>query len=234
MNTNHIYHAKILAHICSTNHVELPQTLIYLTINNFQGFYYIDTDSYTNEQTLNIFFDGSNEFIDWWDNNLSFRKEKLYINDVYCGKIHSGFLKYYKNIQKTFTSLIMQHLDCTQINLYGFSLGSSCIIGALEISFIDKCPPVFVTTFGSPPIGDKVFATVYNNRVKNSIRYVNKTDPIPKIPSSLCHVNKQIILGNTKKSIIQTIKQFFNVKNIVKSHYMDTYCYNLEHFNDVM
>ncbi|XP_058747257.1 uncharacterized protein LOC131620269 isoform X2 [Vicia villosa] len=51
--------------------------------------------------------------------------------------------------------------------------------------------------FGSPRVGNKRFAEVYNEKVKDSWRVVNHRDIIPTIPRLMgyCHVNQPLFLA---------------------------------------
>ncbi|KAI3823028.1 hypothetical protein L1987_10631 [Smallanthus sonchifolius] len=84
----------------------------------------------------------------------------------------------------------------------GHSLGGAlATLLALELSSsqLAKRGAINVTmyNFGSPRVGNKKFADVYNQRVKDSWRVVNHRDIIPSVPRLMgyCHVAQPIYLA---------------------------------------
>uniref|UniRef100_A0A1D1ZFV9 Lipase n=2 Tax=Anthurium amnicola TaxID=1678845 RepID=A0A1D1ZFV9_9ARAE len=63
-----------------------------------------------------------------------------------------------------------------------------------------KCGAISVTmyNFGSPRVGNKHFAEVYNENVKDSWRIVNHRDIIPTVPRLMgyCHVAQPVYLAS--------------------------------------
>lgn len=83
----------------------------------------------------------------------------------------------------------------------GHSLGGAlATLFALELSSsqLAKQGAIFVTmyNFGSPRVGNKRFADVYNEKVKDSWRVVNPRDIIPTVPRLMgyCHVAQPVYL----------------------------------------
>ena len=60
--------------------------------------------------------------------------------------------------------------------------GALATISSLAFSL--KYPDLNIAciTFGSPRVGDSIFATYFNKIVKESYRFVNDNDPVPCIP----------------------------------------------------
>ncbi|KMS95704.1 hypothetical protein BVRB_005760 [Beta vulgaris subsp. vulgaris] len=125
---------------------------------------------------------------------------------------HSGFLSAYDSVRTRIMSLIKKavgfmddaeqplakwHVYCT-----GHSLGGAlATLLALELSStqLAKSGATSITmyNFGSPRVGNKRFAEVYNERVKDSWRVVNHRDIIPTVPRLMgyCHVAQPIYLA---------------------------------------
>ena len=171
--------------------IDIPSDITYLDYDNFQGFYFIKN------KILFFFFHGSNDVKDWID-NFNIKKKDLICNggNNHCGKVHKGFYNYYKNIQEVFLRVIEYNLHkLDEIHISGYSLGGSCVIAALEASYIDNCPPITVVTFGSPRVGNLKFTKLFNKRIHKSIRVVNDFDPVPRVFSfRFVHVNKLYFL----------------------------------------
>lgn len=132
-------------------------------------------------------------------------------------QVHSGFLSAYDSVRTRIMSLIKKaigfmddasgsqfkwHIYCT-----GHSLGGAlATLLALELSSsqLAKSGAISVTmyNFGSPRVGNRPFAEIYNERVKDSWRVVNHRDIIPTVPRLMgyCHVAQPIYLatGNHK------------------------------------
>lgn len=193
-------------------------TITFLDYDNFEGFYFIYED------ILYFFFNGSNDVKDWFD-NFNTKRTKLYLNNTYCGKVHKGFFNYYENIKSKFMQIIYDNIYCKQIHITGYSLGGSCVIAALDASFLDDCPPINVVTFGSPRIGNTSFANIYKTRIANSYRVVNENDPVVKAiwPIRYTHVEKKYFLPDNEKKNWLKIKHFFTKALHLKCHSMEEY-----------
>ncbi|CAM0903861.1 unnamed protein product [Alopecurus aequalis] len=98
-------------------------------------------------------------------------------------QVHSGFLSAYDSVRNR----IMAHIK----NAIGYMNGV-----------------IFVTVynFGSPRVGNRRFADVYNAKVKDSWRVVNHRDIIPTVPRLMgyCHVEAPIYLkcGDLKQAVL--------------------------------
>lgn len=127
-------------------------------------------------------------------------------------QVHSGFLSAYDSVKTRIMSLIKKaigfmddaagsqfkwHVYCT-----GHSLGGAlATLLALELSSgqFAKTGAISVTmyNFGSPRVGNRRFAEVYNEKVKDSWRVVNHRDIIPTVPRLMgyCHVAQPVYLA---------------------------------------
>nr|GMD62939.1 uncharacterized protein LOC109176470 isoform X1 [Ipomoea batatas] len=133
-------------------------------------------------------------------------------------QVHSGFLSAYDSVRTNLISLIKKAIGCIDdddaeptskwhVYVTGHSLGGAlATLLALELSSsqLAKRGAISVTmyNFGSPRVGNKKFADVYNEKVKDSWRVVNHRDIIPTVPRLMgyCHVAQPVYLaaGNLK------------------------------------
>ncbi|GKA65769.1 C2 calcium-dependent membrane-targeting protein [Tanacetum coccineum] len=127
-------------------------------------------------------------------------------------QVHSGFLSAYDSVRTRIISLIKtatasrdddaDPVSKWHIFVTGHSLGGAlATLLALELSSsqLAKRGAISVTmyNFGSPRVGNKLFAQVYNEKVKDSWRVVNHRDIIPSVPRLMgyCHVAHPIYLA---------------------------------------
>ncbi|CAH1453028.1 unnamed protein product [Lactuca virosa] len=131
-------------------------------------------------------------------------------------QVHSGFLSAYDSVRTRILSLIKTAIgyqdededdggdEVSKWHVYvtGHSLGGAlATLLALELSSsqLAKRGAVYVTmyNFGSPRVGNKKFAQIYNEKVKDSWRVVNHRDIIPSVPRLMgyCHVAQPIYLA---------------------------------------
>ncbi|KAM3326937.1 hypothetical protein P3S67_002063 [Capsicum chacoense] len=138
-------------------------------------------------------------------------------------QVHSGFLSAYDSVRIRLISLIKKAIDYRDDDLdlpnkwhvyvTGHSLGGAlATLLALELSSsqLAKRGAIRVTmyNFGSPRVGNKKFAEVYNVKVKDSWRVVNHRDIIPTVPRLMgyCHVAQPVYLAagdlkNTRENV---------------------------------
>ncbi|KAL3828324.1 hypothetical protein ACJIZ3_017126 [Penstemon smallii] len=127
-------------------------------------------------------------------------------------QVHSGFLSAYDSVRTRLISLIKQAIGYRgdspellrkwHIYVTGHSLGGAlATLLALELSSsqLAKHGAISLTmyNFGSPRVGNRRFAEVYNKKVKDSWRVVNHRDIIPTVPRLMgyCHVAQPIYLA---------------------------------------
>ncbi|CAH9071993.1 unnamed protein product [Cuscuta europaea] len=126
-------------------------------------------------------------------------------------QVHSGFLSAYDSVRTKLILLIKKAIGYVDngiklipgwhVYVTGHSLGGAlATLLALELSSsqLAKMGAVYVTmyNFGSPRVGNKPFAEVYNEKVKDSWRVVNHRDIIPTVPRLMgyCHVAQPVYL----------------------------------------
>ncbi|XP_017219114.2 uncharacterized protein LOC108196368 isoform X1 [Daucus carota subsp. sativus] len=127
-------------------------------------------------------------------------------------QVHSGFLSAYDSVRTRILSLIKlvtgdiddsgEQLSKWHVYVTGHSLGGAlATLLALELSSsqLAKRGNISVTmyNFGSPRVGNRNFADLYNQKVKDSWRLINRRDIIPTIPRLMgyCHVAQPIYLS---------------------------------------
>lgn len=129
--------------------------------------------------------------------------------------VHSGFLAAYDSVRPRLLSILQDVVNVGQqksqdkdtdtkwhVYVTGHSLGGAlATLFALELSAskLAKTGIIKVTmyNYGSPRVGNKMFAQKYNSLVKDSWRIVNRRDIIPTVPKLMgyCHVAQPIYLA---------------------------------------
>lgn len=249
------HHFKILIIIMDTKYFAKVSKLVYknkkhyeenrgefeeLGINNPN---FLDVDNtecliFERQGILIISFRGTNEFSDIMDNVNISRIPYYSRTGDYCGKIHKGFLNYYGNVKHSINEYIKKYIEDDtddthdkKIIFCGHSLGGSCCIAALDASYIENVPNIYVYTYGSPRIGNKTFAKKFNQRIY-SIRIVNKYDPVPHLPFPIrfWHVELKMTLKH-KFSFLKFFKIHFlieyNIRKLINEHSIDEYIQKL-------
>ncbi|XP_039817928.1 lipase-like isoform X2 [Panicum virgatum] len=137
-------------------------------------------------------------------------------------QVHSGFLGAYDSVRNRIMALIRyavgyqdeedaENISRWHVYVTGHSLGGAlATLLALELSSsqMAKNGVIFVTmyNFGSPRVGNRRFAEVYNAKVKDSWRIVNHRDIIPTVPRLMgyCHVEAPVYLkfGDSKDALV--------------------------------
>ncbi|XP_004297954.1 PREDICTED: uncharacterized protein LOC101295618 [Fragaria vesca subsp. vesca] len=127
-------------------------------------------------------------------------------------QVHSGFLSAYDSVRIRIISLIKlaigyiddlaEPLHRWHVYVTGHSLGGAlATLLALELASSQLAKRGVITismyNFGSPRVGNKRFADIYNEKVKDSWRVVNHRDIIPTVPRLMgyCHVAQPVYLA---------------------------------------
>ncbi|XP_012077652.1 uncharacterized protein LOC105638454 isoform X2 [Jatropha curcas] len=127
-------------------------------------------------------------------------------------QVHSGFLSAYDSVRIRIISIIKLAIGYNDdeaeppvkwhVYVTGHSLGGAlATLLALELSSSQllKRGAISLTmyNFGSPRVGNRRFAEVYNQKVKDSWRVVNHRDIIPTVPRLMgyCHVAQPVYLA---------------------------------------
>lgn len=119
--------------------------------------------------------------------------------------VHSGFLGAYDSVRSAVLGLVDATLageDTSQwsVVLTGHSLGGAlATLCAHDLAHRTwSAPPRLVMyNYGSPRLGNKVFAAEFNRAVPNAWRVVNNNDAVVTVPRLMgyCHVGHAVILG---------------------------------------
>ena len=156
---------------------------------------------------------GTDDCLDWMDNLARWQ------NPFLTSNVHSGFLRQMVRIKDTINTHIEDH-QSPEIHLVGHSLGGavSLLLGVwLSCKYRDK--NVYVTTFGSPRVGDKQFQDFCISSPNLGVtRVFNNLDTVTHIPYfNYYHVGKNV----------QVVSGYW-FWNVCKNHSMYTYRDSLE------
>jgi predicted lipase len=131
--------------------------------------------------------------------DLMFRKTGIVGMDPTI-KVHRGFARQFSSIRDFIQTQIMQQIITQKpaIVFVGHSLGGAlATIGSAVIKTIYPELECQCITFGSPRVGNKAFADLFNSSIIHSQRFVNGNDIIAKIPRiRYQHVGNEINIGN--------------------------------------
>lgn len=149
--------------------------------------------------------------------------------------VHQGFnlqfqaIKFdlHQHIEKILKSHKIEKLVFT-----GHSLGGALATIA-SVYFSSKYPLLELTCFtlGSPRVGDTKFIKIFNERIKNSYRYVNDNDPVPCVPTvwRFEHVKGLIWLHQDTVKREIPVWRFYR---FLKNTFLDWFGYGYNAFDD--
>ncbi|MED4582326.1 lipase family protein [Brevibacillus choshinensis] len=102
------------------------------------------------------------------------------------GKTHRGFTCIYQSTRNAMIRELKKLSSSKRLFVAGHSLGGGlAVLAALDFAMNTKFKNPFVYTYGSPRVADPVFASRFNQTVKNSIRIFNVHDIIPTLPDQV-------------------------------------------------
>jgi predicted lipase len=175
-----------------------------------------------NDDTLLISFRGSDSPKDWKINARFWRKRSPYGNYLSKIRVHSGFIDAYQdsnvreNIHKAVTD------DISKICVTGHSLGAAlAALCALDLQYNFSEKLFEVTLFGCPRVGNGAFASSYNKRLAETMRFENGNDIVTKIPPAIFgfrHVGTKLHIGAMR------ILGVFSVIDHKMSKYYESLC----------
>eukprot|EP00177_Eucheuma_denticulatum_P001215 GFKZ01002194.1.p1 GENE.GFKZ01002194.1~~GFKZ01002194.1.p1 ORF type:complete len:1182 (+),score=161.31 GFKZ01002194.1:390-3935(+) len=128
------------------------------------------------------------------------RLKRLFGRRYINGKIHKGFAVAYRNVADEIMEevRVLRERKQRPVFLTGHSLGGAlATICSLDlwVKLDISRREIFVSTFGSPRVGNKDFASVYKEVVPLHWRIVVDPDMIAKLPNvGYTHVGKKVVL----------------------------------------
>lgn len=152
-----------------------------------------------------IVFESTDGSMDWKD-NFKFQMKSMYNAGKYGKRvrIHTGFKRQYGIIAETIETILKSFIkDYSKVIVTGHSLGGAIsTICALDLreKFKDDIE-IACITFGSPRVGTRAFAKVFNKKIRTKYRYQYGQDLVCGVPCSIMgywHVDRHIRLGKWK------------------------------------
>jgi len=167
--------------------------------------------------------------------------------------VHWGFLRQFRTVDKKINIALKEYINNKEIEdkdkniiFCGHSLGGALSsLACVEFSqkYKDSKIPIHSITFGSPRVGSKYFAKLFNNNVQTSYRFVNDNDPVPLMPTPVrySHVGgcvwlyQDVVLNETSvwrwwRFIRNCFLSFWgNTYNPIIDHKCDSYIKDLDH-----
>jgi triacylglycerol lipase len=139
-----------------------------------------------NSDLILVAFRGSESRTDW-KNNLDFVLIQGYGGrvDEFQGRVHRGFSQALDSVWGQVKRTIEQFQTQGQTLWFtGHSLGAALATLAVSRLVLAEDKPVGgLYTYGSPRVGDRVFAQNFNNQFKDqSFRFVNHKDIVTRLP----------------------------------------------------
>jgi predicted lipase len=135
-------------------------------------------------EALVVAFRGSEEtgLADWITNLKFFQNEYPYAGSGSGAEVHRGFLEAYTSVREAVINMVknaaQKRVICTGHSLGG-ALAALC---AIDVQHNVAGKTVACYTFGSPKVGNKAFAELYDRSVPDTFRLVNGADGVPRLP----------------------------------------------------
>jgi hypothetical protein len=95
-------------------------------------------------------------------------------------RVHAGFARAWDSVRDEVLAAVSAATTAVSIVTCGHSLGGAlATVAALDLA-VSTPKRIACYTFGSPQVGDQVFADAFKARVPTSVRVITPLDPIPK------------------------------------------------------
>lgn len=160
------------------------------------------TDGFTCrwKEWMVICFRGSHGDEDWQD-NFTFNKQEMVFPGGRRVKVHTGFKTQYYTVQYYLSEIVQRYRDQVGEDAYilvcGHSLGGALAsLCAADMSWRAKW--ITSVTWGSPRVGGRAWAKLFNELAPDSLRYVYRNDIVCRVPTAwmnFCHVTNKIHIG---------------------------------------
>ncbi|MGE6486921.1 lipase family protein [Paenisporosarcina sp. NPDC076898] len=133
------------------------------------------------QETIIVAFRGTRTFKDNESDQDLYQVPYPFVRNA--GKTHRGFTCIYQSTRNEFIRELNKLSPTKQLLIAGHSLGGGlAVLAALDIAVNTGFKNPSVYTYGSPRAGDPIFASTFDQRVKNSDRIYNIHDIIPTLP----------------------------------------------------
>jgi len=134
-------------------------------------------------KTVLVSFRGTDDFdgVDW-DNDDTL----VPYGNIDGALVHEGFYHIYNNVSRDVHFLIETAFlhcgsECTSIFVTGHSMGAAvALLAAVDLH--NYSVPIVLINFGSPRVGNKVFALYAHSLLGDITRHTNGRDPVPHFP----------------------------------------------------
>ncbi|MBP0001830.1 MAG: lipase family protein [Cyanobacteria bacterium SID2] len=154
-----------------------------------------------------IVFRGTQE-VDEWIANLNAKQTYYKFYDLNPGKVHEGFYEIYNGALSEQTRNLVSQLDPNlPCYITGHSLGGAlALLAALDIveTFPERQSQIRMYNYGTPRVGNPVFAQYYSDRVPNSYRIINIADVTPTLPPTILGKEVYLHVGQEWSFLNQT------------------------------
>jgi hypothetical protein len=191
----------------------------------------------SNDHAIIVVFRGSEGsvnfvkgFYDWVLTDFNFFKKK--VKDWGPNiKVHRGFYNAVDIVYSQLKTLINQHMGSSDKKVWvtGHSLGAGLApLAALRLSF-DRIPIQGVVFYGGPRVGNKAFVEAYQDRIKNTQRWVDDHDLVTMVPFTWMNfqhlVQPHNLYGDGKVVLLD--REFSALKGKAAAHYPGLYLQRL-------
>ncbi|MCH7412439.1 lipase family protein [Belliella sp. R4-6] len=127
--------------------------------------------------------------------------------------VHKGFDEAYKRLRRDIHNAIQEAPGSSNIFIFGHSLGGALAsLCALDIAVNQNRRFASITHIvsGSPRVGDETFRAYFERAVKNNLRLVINSDPVPSVPNFIGvraankyhHAGNLLVLGKQDAAIV--------------------------------
>jgi triacylglycerol lipase len=138
------------------------------------------------------------------------------------GSVHDGFIRTYEVFRRDILNGLRARGSGTRLFIAGHSLGAAlATLSGPDIESARSFKAITITTFGSPRVGDRVFAAAYNGLFGNrSFRVANSSDIVVAMPFPVPFLG---FLGGYFTHVETAVDFTLQEEDVEKNHSMKTY-----------